>query len=275
MRSDAGSRRDPGPLRRRIAALSPAPLTEGPAVRLGILWFLLALAAVTAGRWPTALLWGVAAMAAARELVRAGRSGPESSATMSAGVMSAAAMVLTVLPPLAAALGTGFAGAILALVVASLVAVVVGSRIDGVGISSVDAATLVVAVLLPTLPSVAVVLVTATDLWAGIFLVLAVSLYDAGYHIAAAESSSLLEGPVTGVVGVAAITFTMAIFQPPPFGTVSTAVTGILCALACPLGQWTTSALAPVGERPYRAVRRLDSYLVAAPVLLGVAWAIH
>ena len=55
--------------RRGIARLAVRPSVEGPKVRLGILWFFVALAAVTAGRGPTAVLWGLLAALAARELL--------------------------------------------------------------------------------------------------------------------------------------------------------------------------------------------------------------
>ncbi|MBS1836507.1 MAG: hypothetical protein JST64_02290, partial [Actinobacteria bacterium] len=187
-----------------IARMSPRPATTGPTVRLGILWFFVALAAVTAGRWPTAVLWGMTSAVAAREIVVAWWGAPgDRSATgrRPPGVVVASVVVLTVLTPAAAALGVGFAGGILLLVGIALAIVAAASRTSLVELTPSDAAALAIAVLLPTLPSATVVLLTAGDVWAGIFLVLAVSMYDAGYHIGAAETSSLLEGPVTGIVG--------------------------------------------------------------------------
>jgi hypothetical protein len=105
-----------------------------------------------------------------------------------------------------------------------------------------------------------------------LFLVLAVSLYDAGCYIGGAESSSLLEGPVTGVVGVLAVTFTMAMFQAPPFDALSAAIVGMACAVACPVGQWVASAFLPSVDAPARALRRLDAYIVAAPVFVCAGW---
>ncbi len=246
----------------------------GPSVRLGILWFFVALAVVTAGRWPTALLWGCTAVIAGREVVIAWWSTLAGAASMPPPMVVIGTMVLSVSTPIAAALGTGFAGGILGLVVTALVVVGVAARSGAIDLTGSEAAAMATAVLLPTIPATAVVLVTAASVWAGIFLVAAVSFYDAGYHIGAAESSSLLEGPVTGIVGLAAVTFTMAIFQAPPFDTAAAAIVGCACAVACPLGQWVTSALLPDPDARRRAVGRLDAYVVAAPVFLAAVWAV-
>jgi hypothetical protein len=260
-----------------MARLAVRPSSTGPKVRLGILWFFVALAAVTAGRWPTAILWGVVAALAARELLVAWwpyagtGSSPDPGAQPSVGFVAFAA-VLTVLAPGAAALGTGFAGAVLLLVVVGLAGITVAGRLGVAGLTAGEAAAVAVAVLLPTVPATAVVLVVGAHLWAGLFLVAAVSLYDAGCFIGGADSSSLLEGPVTGIIGVLAVTFTMAMFQAPPFDTASAAVVGGVCALACPVGQWVASAFLPSVDAPCRAVRRLDTYLLSAPVFLVAAW---
>ncbi|UDY34009.1 hypothetical protein [Dermatobacter hominis] len=260
-----------------MARLAVRPSSTGPKVRLGILWFFVALAAVTAGRWPTAILWGLVAALAARELLvvwwpyAGGGSRPDPEARPSAAVVGVA-VVLTVLVPAAAALGTGFAGGVLLLVVLGLAAVSIAGRVGAAGLTSGEASALAVAVLLPAVPAAAVVLVVGAHLWAGLFLVAAVSLYDAGCFIGGADSSSLLEGPVTGVIGVLAVTFTMAMFQAPPFDSASAAVVGGVCVLACPIGQWVASAFLPTVDAPCRAVRRLDTYLLTAPVFLVAAW---
>lgn len=182
--------------------------------------------------------------------------------------------VLAVAAPAAAAFGTGLAGGVLLLVVVALVVITAAGAAGVADLTVARASSVAVAVLLPTVPATAVVLVVGTHLWAGLFLVLAVSLYDAGCFVGGAESASLLEGPVTGVIGVLAVTFTMAMFQAPPFDTASAALVGGLCAVACPVGQWVTSAFLPSADSPCRAVRRLDTYVVAAPLFLAATWAL-
>lgn len=268
----------PVPPPKGMARLAVHPAASGPKIRLGILWFFLALAAVTAGRWPTAILWGVVAALASRELVSlwwnadgAGTAGGSPQGSAPAAVV-ALAVVLTPAVPAAAAFGTGFAGAVLMLVTLALAAVAIASRVGTAGFTPAQASTLAVAVLLPAIPAAAVVIAVAGHLWAGLFLVLAVSLYDAGCFIGGADSSSLLEGPVTGVVGVLAVTFTMAMFQAPPFDGLSAAIVGLACAVACPVGQWVASAFLPSVDAPARALRRLDAYIVAAPVFVCAGW---
>jgi len=273
-----------------MARLAVHPAATGPKIRLGILWFFLALAAVTAGRWPTAILWGVVAALASRELVSLWwsiDSGAAPGGGSSAGGASQAAaseqpsapvsvvwlaIVMTIVVPAAAALGTGFAGAVLLLVTVVLAAVVVAARSGAVGLTPDQASTLAIAVVLPAVPAAAVVIAVAGHLWVGLFLVLAVSLYDAGCFVGGADSSSLLEGPVTGIVGALAVTFTMAMFQAPPFDAASAAIVGVACAAACPVGQWVASAFLPGVDAPARALRRLDAYIVAAPVMVVAAW---
>lgn len=179
---------------------------------------------------------------------------------------------MTLAVPAAAALGTGFAGAVLLLVTLAVAAVAIASRVGSLGLTPAHASTLAIAVLLPAVPAASVVIAVAGHLWAGLFLVLAVSLYDAGCFIGGADSSSLLEGPVTGIVGVLAVTFTMGMFQAPPFDATSAAIVGVACAVACPVGQWVASAFLPTVDAPARALRRLDTYIVAAPVFVCAGW---
>ena len=118
-----------------------------------------------------------------------------------------------------------------------------------------------------------VVLTVRSGLWAGIFLIGAVSMYDAGSFLAGAESSSRLEGPVVGGVGALAVTFTLAVFQAPPFDTLSAAVTGFMVAVSCPIGQFVASAFLPEPDaRRARSLRRIDAYLLAAPLFLASVW---
>lgn len=258
-----------------MARLAVRPSSSGPKVRLGILWFILALAAVTAGRWWTAILWGVVAAMACRELLSAWWSEPDRNGDpIDAPPLGVAAIAvgLTLAVPAAAALGTGFGGGVLLLVVVALGVVLVAARSGSIAMDDRQAAALAVAVLLPAVPAAAVVLVVASHLWAGLFLVAVVSLYDAGCFVGGSDSSSLLEGPVTGIIGVLAVTFTMAMFQPPPFDTATAAVVGALCVFACPAGQWVASAFLPSVDAPCRAVRRLDTYLLTAPLFLGACW---
>jgi hypothetical protein len=265
---------------RRLDRLTVRPDISGPRVRVGILWFFVAMAAATAGRWPSGILWAVVAGVAAREVLAAWTGSSATGATGSPGASTAdgdpaatgafgwVAACLAAAVPLAAAVGVGAAGA--ALVLVTLVAWALGalSGEDGPNLA------LVVAVVLPAVAAGAVVVVVASQLWAGLFLILAVSMYDAGNFVSGAEASSRVEGPVTGILGVLAVTFTMATFQAPPFDTASAWIVGGLVAVACPVGQWVTSAFLPRADARAPALRRLDAYLVAAPIFLAGVWAV-
>lgn len=254
------------------SALLVAPELRGPRVRVGILWFLIAMAAATAGRWWTAGLWALVAAVAGRELVVVWtRQGPNpagegSERPLPRGLVLLAATGAAAVP-LAAGYGTGTAGLVLLVVSVGSASVALAA-----GGPRSRAMCLPLAIVLPAIPATAAVLAVRVDLWVGLFLVLAVSLYDAGAFVMGADAAGRWEGPVSGAVGVLAATFTMASFGVPPFDTASAWVTGVLVAACCPLGTALVSAALPAPDDHVRALRRLDSYLVAAPVLVGAAW---
>jgi hypothetical protein len=116
------------------------------------------------------------------------------------------------------------------------------------------------------------VLAVRVDLWLGLFLVLLVSLYDAGYFVFGADSSGRWEGVASGLVGALAVTFTMAALQSPPFDTATAWLTGAMGAVACILGQVAVSAFLPRPDEPANAMRRLDAYVVTGPVFVAAGW---
>ncbi len=253
--------------RRRVSGpslLGPTTI-DGPRVRLGVLWFLLAIAAATAGRWASALVWGATAGVAAADLVWVWRTwggaderpGPQ---RLVAGLLAGGATAV-------AAVGSGAAGA--AIVVAALSALGISVSLRRRGQPSPE---LMLSSVLPLFACVPVVLTVVVGPWAGLFLICAVSLYDTGNFLVGAQSRRSWEGPVCGVIGVLAVTFTMAAFQPEPFDAAGTWIVGGLVALACPLGQMVLTAFLP--ERTTIAVRarRIDTYLVAAPIFLAGVW---
>jgi CDP-diglyceride synthetase len=172
--------------------------------------------------------------------------------------------LLAALVPLAAGYGTGAAGAAILVVAAIGGAAQLGGAAVG--------ATLSIAALLPAVAASSVVLALQADLWAALFLVLAVSLFDAGNYLLGAEAAGRWEGPVGGLIGALAVTFTIATIGVPPLDTAQWWVMGALVALTCPLGQWVTSALLPSPSAHVPAQRRLDAYVVAGPLLVAVSW---
>ncbi|MHB1137763.1 MAG: hypothetical protein ACYC2O_02330 [Microthrixaceae bacterium] len=258
---------------RGIARIVVPPDTDGPRVRTGVLWFFLALAAATSGRPWTAALWAVVAGVAGYQLVTvwqqalATGDGDRDGEVIGGGAARLCAAVLAAALPAAASYGTGTAGALL--IAAPLIAMAVHALL---GQRPGEAAPTVIGIVLPGIAAIAVVLAVRVDLWAGLFLILAVSLYDAGSFLLGADAGGRWEGPVAGMIGAFAVTFTMATFQPPPFDRTEAWVAGTVIVLCCPLGQWLASAFLPSADTRATAVRRMDAYLVAAPAFVVVAW---
>lgn len=271
--TQSGGSSEPG----RLARLLVPPDTAGPRVRIGVLWFLLALAAATSGRSWTAALWAAVAGLAAYQTVavwqQALAEGDEdvddgsADPLSSGGLFRLLAATLAAIMPVAASYGTGTAG--LLLILAPLLAV--GLHV-ALGQRPGDAGPTVTAIVLPALAAISVVLAVRIDLWAGLFLILAVSLYDAGSFLLGAEAGGRWEGPVAGMIGALAVTFTMATFQPPPFDRAEAWLVGVVVAVACPLGQWLASAFLPSAESHAPALRRIDAYLIAGPAFVAIAW---
>lgn len=253
-------------------ALLVSPDITGPRVRLGVLWFLLALAAITSGRlWTSVLCASVAALSGSQMVAVWGRPrrrgerrrrdpGSRRAPGEALPVDRLIAAVGAGALPLLAGYGTGSLGA--GLVAIPLVVVIIHALRGG---TFVTALPTLMGVIVPGIAAASIVLVVRVDLWAGLFLVMTVSMYDAGSFLHGAESPSRWEGPVAGIIGVFAVTFTMSVFHPTPFTAVTVALSGAVIAVSCPLGQMLASKMLPTPEARARGLRRLDAYLVAGP----------
>lgn len=254
------------------ASLLVEPLTDGPRVRLGVLWFFLALAAITAGRWWSAVFMAataaVASVQTARAWVRAMEPAASPARAAGPGVLAALGSGLITL---AAGYGTGTAGAAFLAFALLGGAIASGARRTDSG-TPAPAAAIPIAMFLPAFAAVSVVLAVRVDLWAGLFLVLAVSLYDAGSFLLGAEASGRWEGPVAGIMGALAVTFTVATVGFGTFERVEWWLLGMIVAVSCVAGQSVTSALLPSADARVTGLRRLDAYVVAGPALVACSW---
>ncbi|MGI9579177.1 MAG: hypothetical protein ACR2OH_13330 [Microthrixaceae bacterium] len=243
------------------------PDSSGPRVTLGLVWFVVAVAAVFLGRWAVLALWGTLAALAALQVGRVWAEQPKGSAMPTwAPAMAAVAAFLCVA---AATIGTALGGiALISLPIVVVMVVTLGGR------KPVAASGAVIGLVLAAVPAMSIVLIAREGWQPALFVVAAVSFYDAGYFIGAAESSSRLEGPVTGAIGALAVTFAASAFETAPFDRVTAWVAGAILVLACPLGQMLVSAELPSPTVKAHAMRRLDSYLVAGPLMLGSVWAL-
>lgn len=236
---------------------------HGPRVRLGVVWFVVALGALYLGTWALAALVGgvaaVAALQASREL-RAPWRTPHRVVAAGFGVAL----------PLAAAAGTGLAGAVTLVLTAA--AVVVAATRPSRGGPLVDAGATVRAGLFVGLAAASVVLLAREEIGAAVTLVLLVSAYEVGDFLVGSGAANVIEGPAAGFVSVGVATAWMALVQPPPFQGGVVWVYGALVVLLAPVGQVLASAILPRAGAPAPALRRLDSYLVTAPVWLVAVW---
>lgn len=237
---------------------------EGPRVRLGILWFVLAVAAAVAGSVAVALLFGLVAFAAALQTAAAWRRVRRRPSRLVAGV-GALAM------PVAATLGIGLAGvAALAFAAAAVVAAVVQPRrrLHPVAVAGY---TLRCGFFV-ALAAASAVFLARTDAGALATMVVLVSAFETGDYLVGTGAASPLEGPVAGIAAVLVLTFAVAVFEVPPFESGSAWVFGGFVAVLAPLGRFLAPVLAPSADARVPALRRLDSYLLVTPIWAWMLW---
>ena len=98
------------------------------------------------------------------------------------------------------------------------------------------------------------------DAAAALVLILLVCSYEAGDYLVGSGSTTVVEGPAAGCIGVLVATFAVFVVRPDLFGEAGAVwVMGVTTALACPLGQLGASTLLPSG---------VARCLAAAPRLL-------
>lgn len=241
-------------LRRRYAVVHDI---EGPRIRLGIGWFLLAIAALAVGPLPTALVYGgVAAVSAAQaaRVWRKRRMRPSVEvATFTAGLAG-----------LGACLGAGGAGAVILLGVAAayLLAVSEASRNPVI----VDVGFTLQCALPGAAVAASMVLLARLDQGSAIALLMLVSAFEIGDFIVGSGARNPYEGPAAGASAVVVVTFIVSTLPISTLGFGEAWLFGGLVVVLAPLGQLLASAVLPAATSPAPALRRLDSLLLAAPV---------
>lgn len=270
--------------------VTPRHDLDGPKIRLGVLWFLIVLAcwsfgstamttlfACTAGLagWQAAEAWREFGLEAARPVAAIGAASVTLAAFWSATAVGAAILGFTAI----AVLVGGERGAILLVVDPDddidddeIVARADSARGDldlagGWSLSdNLAAAGRTIRCGLPVgLAGASAVAVFEWNRLSFLFVFAAASIFDAGDFLCGAGYSSRTIGPTAGTIGVAAVTFGMWVLQPPPFTGLSTFAAGAGLAVACLAGQWLGSLSLPSPLAKAPALRRLDSWLVAAP----------
>lgn len=239
--------------------------TQGPRVRLGVLWALVVVAALvpTGLRpWGLAVVYALVAGAAAAQVVDAHRGDHHS---IDRGFAALGASSLGVLATLGSqALGVGY----LALVAASLM--VTGLVPDHDRSAIARAGHAVAAAGICGGAAASLVLLARYEIGALIILLVFVMVYDASDFVVGSGASNGLEGPLAGILFIAATSAVFAVVNAPPFRGVDIWSFAVLAMVACPLGQILASALLPRADAPAPALRRLDSMLVVAPAWAGL-----
>ena len=233
---------------RRFAYL---PKPDGPHARLGVVWFVLACVACAFGTIAVAVLFAVVVAIAAMQTSRAWVEVGRRATPLLAGVVAAVVPVISIVGPIG--FGAGVAVAIAIAIVGGVVLrsdLLVGLR----------------AGILPAIAAGSVVLIGRADMGALVVLLVLVSAYETGDYLMGSEAGSVFEGPLSGIAAVLVVTFAEAVFQLGPFETRAGWVFGGLVAVLAPLGAPLASALAPSAASAGPALRRLDAWLVVAPV---------
>lgn len=233
---------------------------EGPRVRLGILWFLGAMAAFAAGPPGITLYFGVAFAAAGSHTLRTWRA---RGAPVDPRVALGGVAVVVV----AAALGPTIMGVALLAVTAAVVALAASELDDDDPPSRALArAGLVLQSILPTaLAGGCLILLADLESWAAIALVLLVSAYETGDYLIGSGSANSVEGPLAGSVAVLVMAMAVAAAGFPPFGVGEAMLFGVAVAPLAVLGQLLGSVMLPHSRAFAPALRRVDSLLLAVP----------
>lgn len=240
--------------RRRYAVVHDI---EGPRVRLGIAWFLVAAVAVGIGPLPTAVVYGGAAAIAVAQTARCWRKRrnrpSEAVAAGMAGLMGAGACF-----------GAGGAGLGLLAGVAAACVVATGDT-RSPHPTLVDAGWTVQCALPPGIVALSMVLLARLDQGSAMALLLLASAYETGDFLVGSGARNPYEGPAAGASAIVVITFIISTLPISTLGFGEAWLFGGLMVLLAPLGQLFASALLPTAKSPASSLRRLDSLLLAAP----------
>ncbi|MCU1353126.1 MAG: hypothetical protein JWM05_2335 [Acidimicrobiales bacterium] len=233
---------------------------DGPKVRLGVGWAVLmaaSLAARPVRPIGTAGLFAVVAAWAGLQIVDAWRDrqpgGHRWIAAVGAGALPLAAVVST----------RAVGGVVLVFVAAALVAAAFDPARPGLFAA---AGQTVFAGLFVGLAAASIVLTMRYELGAVITLLVLVGVYEASDFIVGTGASHPFEGPLAGFIAMAVVTFIVVLAAAPPFRGGDVWPYAAMAALLCPVGQMVGSALLPAADAPAPALRRLDSFLVLAPL---------
>ena len=245
--------------RRRLAVVYDV---QGPRVRLGIGWFALQTLALIGGRFTVAALFSATAAFAALQTAIVWRKAGASPHRVTAGAGAAAI-------GMCGAIATELVGlAILGFVAASLfVAYSAAAATKRRNVNPIDDASFTLRCGLFAGFAASCVAITARySLTAAVGLVLIVAAYEVGDYLVGSGANNPFEGPVAGATAIVVVTFAITAIGLKPFVFPGSFALAALAAGLCPAGQLTASLILPKVDAPAGALRRLDSFLLLAPV---------
>lgn len=228
---------------------------DGPRVRLGVAWFLGALVAFATGLIGIVVYFGVAFAAAGSHALRTWRArGADVDPTV--GLVAVASVVAL----------ASFGPRMFGLGILALAGVAVVVTTSG-GNPNLARAGLVLQCTLPVaLAGGSLVLLADREVWSAIALVLLASGYESGDFLVGSGAANNVEGPVAGAAAVFVLSGVVAGLGFPPFDIGQAMAFGMLVAPLALVGQYLATAVLPHARTFAPALRRVDSYLVAAPV---------
>lgn len=230
----------------------------GPHARLGLVWFVVSMVALGAGRLGLTLVLAPCAGLAALQAARSWHSHPRPSAPVAGA--GAALLVL-------AAAGGPLAVGVVAV---ALVGVVVAGVVVG-GNRQVEPVVTLVAAVVVGVAAASPVLLLSRGIVPVLVLLVFAAVHDASAYVVGTGAASAWEGPAAGAAGIAAVTLGVAAVLVPPFRGATPWILGGLAVVLAPLGPYAASALMGDRRANVPALRRIDSLLVLAPVWCLVA----
>ena len=235
--------------------------TDGPRLTFSAIWFGLIMVAAITSPFYVAVLASFAAALAALQTTNAWLPGLNS-ARMSAAVAAFAGGIVGFMGPV---------GVFVGLVIAIVAAVLFSFGVPVERYSPSQVIDVMSRSIVPAgLAAAAIAAIGTIEVSALISMLALVSAYEAGDYLIGSGANNAFEGPISGVVGLVGVAFILWIVGPSPFTPQAVILISALTAIAAPLGQIAASAMLPHGSAWAPALRRLDSYLVVAPIWLLV-----
>lgn len=238
---------------------------DGPRVRLGMVWFAGAIAALAFGTVTTALWFGLAFAAAGSHTLRTWRAQGQP-------VDPRVALLGVALVVVGAAVHPRAMGVAVLVLTGAAVALAARAHTDGgIGDAVARAGTVLQSALPVAVAGGCFILLADLEVWAAVSLVLLVSAYETGDFLIGSGSLNAFEGPLAGAVAVLVVTLAIAALGFPPFGVGEAFAFGLLVAPGAFAGQIAASAMLPHARSFAPALRRVDSLLLTAPLwYLGI-----